>query len=210
MKQETQQLGFDSLLASAETANQTRQEERACAHLPGTMDAALPFFRDLIALHHQAMLAGDAETVRHLREEAHLLALKLNGYDPGILADGNAPGNLLARATRAPEGTVPLWGQSGIFEITSDGMRVRIEMEGIFGIGASFTMWVGFAAHAVDWDKPFLSETGYRSFLGVGGDLQPGFTPDSFATAIVAAHVRRELGGRSVAVHSEYRCIGEG
>lgn len=207
--QPAQQLGFDALLTSAEEANITRQLERACAHLPGTMDMALPFYRDLIERHHAAMLAGELETVMHLREEADLLAVKLNGYDPGILADDDALGYALDRATRAPDGAVPLWGQSGSFEIVSDGMRVRIEMKGMFGIGASFMAWMDFAAHAVDFDKPFLSETGYRSFLGVGGDLEPGFTPDSYARAIIAAHVRSELKGRLLAIKPEYRSFAE-
>jgi hypothetical protein len=205
MKHLPQQLGFDSLLASAETANQTRQEERACAHLPGTMDEALPFFRELIDRHHRAMLASDAETVRQLREEAGQLALKLNGFDPGILADDDAAGCALDRATAAPPGTVPRWGQGGTFEITCDGMRVSIEMDGIFGIGASSMVWLGFAAHAVEWDRPFLSETGYRSFLGVGGTLQPGFTPATFAAAIIAAHVQHELKGKLLLIKPEYR-----
>lgn len=75
-------------------------------------------------------------------------------------------------------------------------MRVRIEMDGIFGIGASHMPWIGFAAHAVEKNKPFLSETGYRSFLGVGGGLCPGYTPDMFAAGIVGAYVERELKGR--------------
>ena len=194
------QLVFDGLLASAETANNSRQEERACAHLPGTMDAGLSFFRDLITRHHQAMVAGDSVLVRELRDEAHRLALKLNGFEAGILADDDAAGSVLERETAAPLGTGPLWGQSGTFEITCDGMRVSIEMEGLFGIGASFMAWLGFSAHAVEWDKPFLSETGYRSFLGVGGVLQPGFTPATFTAAIIAAHIQRELKGRLLAI----------
>jgi hypothetical protein len=207
--QHAEQLGFDALLTSAEEANTIRQQERACAHLPGTMEMAVPYYRDLIERHHRAMLAGEFETVMQLREEAHLLAVKLNGYEPGILADDDAPGYALDRATRAPDDAIPLWGQSGSFEIVSESMRVRIEMEGMFGIGASFMAWMGFAAHAVDWDKLFLSETGYRSFLGVGGDLQPGFTPDSYALAIIAAHVRRELKEKLVAIKPEYRKIAE-
>jgi hypothetical protein len=209
MRHAPQQLGFDSLLASAETANHARQEERACVHVPGTMDEALPFFRELIARHHTAMVAGDAITVHQLREEAHSLALKLNNFEPGILADDDAPGCALDRATRPRIGTVPLWGQSGAFEITCDGMRVLIDMQGVFGIGATSMAWLGFAAHAVEWDKPFLSETGYRSFLGVGGILQPGFTPDTFASGIVAAHVRHELKGRLLSIKPEYRSLKE-
>lgn len=96
---------------------------------------------------------------------------------------------MLARLTAAEPGTVPLWGQEGEFVIEVTGMRVRIEMDGMFGIGAGFSPWMNFSAHAVDWDKPFLSETGYRSFMGMHAALVPGFTPDAFAREVIAAHV---------------------
>ena len=190
------QLGFDTLLAHAEAQNRTRQEEQAHAHLPGTMEEALPFYRVLIEQHHAGMLAGDIGEVARLRGEAHDLAYKLNNYEAGILADENAPGCILDRLTRAEDGAVPLWGQSGSFIVATNCMQVRIEMEGLFGIGASHMSWLGFAAHAVDWDKPFLSDTGYRSFLGTGGPLVPGFTPETFAAGIVDAHVTKELKGK--------------
>jgi hypothetical protein len=199
-----EQLGFDALLNAAATDNQWRKQERACAHLPGTMDEAVPFLRALIDRHHAAMLAGDAETVERLREEAHQLAVKLNDYEPGILADDDAPGCALDRLTRAQDGTVPLWGQSGSFIIECAGMRVRIAMDGLFGI-PWHSSWMGFAAYAVDWDAPFLSETGYRSFLGVGGPLTPGHTPETFAAAVIAAHVRSELKGKLRKITSQWR-----
>lgn len=198
------QLGFDALLASADEENERRRQERLCAHLPGTMPEAVPFFRGLIDRHHAAMLAGDAGVVMQLREEAELLALKLNRYEPGILADDDAPGRALDRLIHAEPGAAPLWGQSGQFEITLDGMRVAIDINGIFGIGASYMAWLGFAAHAVDMDKSFISETGYRSFLGCGGVLLPGYTPERFASEIIAAHIRHDLKGKLVAVRPAY------
>ena len=51
-------------------------------------------------------------------------------------------------------------------------MLVRIEMDGLFGIGSCFTPWLNFCACVVDRDKPFLSSTGFRSFLGCRS--QPG------------------------------------
>lgn len=191
----SEQLGFDALLTAAAVDNEQRKQKRACTHLPGTMDKAVSLFRSLIDQHHAAMLAGDAVTVEHIREEAHRLALKLNNYEPGILADDDAPGCMLDRLTTAPEGAIPLWGQSGSFIIECAGMRARIEMDGLFGI-AWHSSWMGFAAHAVDMDAPFLSETGYRSFLGCGGALVSGHTPDSFASQIIAAYVRSELQSR--------------
>ena len=55
------QLGFDALLADAESDNHARILARETAHLPGTMEEALPFFRGLLERHHAAMLAGDAD-----------------------------------------------------------------------------------------------------------------------------------------------------
>jgi hypothetical protein len=199
------QLGFNGLLDEAEEANTTRTLAKELAHLPGTMDEALPFFRSLMERHHAAMLAGDENEAMALREEADRLATKLNNYEPGIIADQDAPGCVLERLTRAEDGTVPLWGQTGAFEITHGAMRVRIEMDGIFGVASNVFPWLGFAAHAVEWSKPFLSETGYRSFIGLRGGLQPGMTPDSFAREIIGLHVSRELKGKLVAIKPEYR-----
>jgi len=204
-KPEAAQLGFDALLIDAESINLARETERECAHLPGTMEDGLPFFRALIDRHHAAMLAGSADTAMQLREEADRLAVKLNNFDGGILADDDSAGNVLDRATRAPDGTVPLWGQSGSFEIAYGSMRIRIEMDGIFGIASNVYHWLGFSAHAVEWDKPFLSETGFRSFVAVGGVLEPGFTPDTMAQGVIAAHVRGSLKGKLLAIKPEYR-----
>lgn len=199
------QLGFDSLLGAADKENEARRQERAHGHLPASMDEALPFYRALIEQHHAAMLAGDSASVQRIRDEAHALALKLNNYEPGILADDDAPGCVLDRMTRAEDNAVPLWGQCGTFVLVRGAIRVRIELDGMLGIGAGFMSWPGFSAHAVDWDKPFLSETGYRSFLGVGGALEPGHTPDSFCAAIIEAHVARALKGKLRMIAPQYR-----
>lgn len=199
------QLGFDSLLIASDADNDRKRQEKECAHLPGTMEEALPFYRNLIERHHAAMLAGDSVAVQRIRGEAHDLALKLNDYKPGIIADDDAPGCVLERMTRAEDGTVPLWGQSGSFVLVHGAMRVRIELEGMFGITSSFMPWPGFSAHAIEWDKPFLSETGYRSFLGVGGQLEPGYTPERFCAEIIEAYVMRELKGKLRMIAPQYR-----
>jgi hypothetical protein len=99
---------------------------------------------------------------------------------------------------------VPGWGWTGEFAVTVDAMRVRIEITGMFGIGSTSCLFPGFYAHAVDWDRPFLSETGFRSFLGLYGDPVPGLTPENFVRAVIAAHVRRELKGRLRAIRPSY------
>ena len=199
------QLGFDALLSAAETDNRERRFAYETAHLPAEMADALPFFRDLLEAHNAAMLAADIDETMRLREEACQLARKLNGGDGGILAHADAPGYVLARETAAAPGTVPIWGQTGSFEITVKAMRVRIELDGVFGIGSHACVWPGFAAHAVEPERPFLSHTGYRSFLGIYADPLPGMTPERFAAEIIAAHVERQLKGKLVAIEERYR-----
>lgn len=196
----TAQLGFDALLEDAETVNYRRAFERSTGHLPGTLSEAVPHFRALLATHHAAMFAADVGETMRLREEAYLLAQRLNRGDPGIMAEPDAPGCILRRETAAAPDCVPLWGQQGSFIVTVSGARVRIEMDGIFGIGSSVSYWPGFAAHVVDAGRPFISETGYRSFLGIHADPAPDMTPDAFAAETLAAYVAKELKGRLVLV----------
>jgi hypothetical protein len=198
------QLGFDALLASADQTNHLRQIERATGHLPSTMEQALPFYRSLIDSHHAAMLAADEHETLRLRDEARKLALRLNGGDRGILADDDAPGCVLERETAASIDTPPLWGQSGDFCVIVGAMRVRVRTHGMFGIGMSWHFWPGFCAYAVDYDRLFLSETGYRSFLGIHADLVPDMTPESFAQAILTSFVDRNLHGRLVRINREH------
>ena len=127
------QLSFESLLADANSANVARQLDKEYGQLPATMDEAMPFYRELIQRHHEAMLAGDAAKVRSLREEAGKLAYKLNNYQSGIIADDDSLGSVLARLSAAERDTIPLWGQVGSFEIRHGKMRVRIEIEGLYG-----------------------------------------------------------------------------
>ena len=189
------QLGFDNLLAAAETENRNRIFERETGHLPATMNEGLAYYRDLLKRHHDAMMAADASGTMELRKDAHNLAVKLNGGRTGILMD-HAPGDVLARETAAGFGSEPLWGQNGDFIVESGVMKVRIEMRGIFGIGGAHCYWPGFSAHAVERDKPFLSATGYRSFLGLYAEPCEGMTPSEFVRRFLGQYVEEELHGK--------------
>ena len=201
----TMQLGFDSLLENSDTENRERKLAWQTAHLPDTMEEGLAHYRLLIRRHHAAMLAADVAGTMRLREEADNLALRLNGFDRGILAGPEAAGCILERETVAPAGSIPLWGQSGTFTTELDGMKVRIALDGIFGIAARWYFWPGFVAHAVGWDRPFLSETGYRSFLGLYAAPEPGLGPEGFVRRVLGAYISRELKGRLVTIGPEYR-----
>lgn len=200
----SQQLGFDALLADTDAQNQKRQFERETAGLPGEMEQGLSHYRQLIGAHHRAMMAADGEEIIRIRDEAHLLATKLNSGESGILAGSDAPGSVLMARTAAPDGQVPRWGQVGNFTLEIASTPVRIEMEGMLGI-ASHTHWLGFAIHAVDWEKPFLSNTGYRSFLGVCIDMKPDLAPDAFVEYALNTYLRDDLGGALEPIDARYR-----
>lgn len=122
----------------------------------------------------------------------------------GICARPDSPACLLERATAAPEGAMPLWGQTGNYTIDVDGMKVRIEQDGIFGLGCRSCFWPGFSAHAVDYDRPFLSETGYRSFIGIFAPTEAGVTPEIFAREAIRGHLHRERKGKRCKIAQSY------
>ena len=82
--------------------------------------------------------------------------------------------------------------------------EVRIEQDGMFGVSTGSMFWLGFGAHAVDHQRPFLSETGYRSFVGSHPDVVPGITPDVFAPEMIQAYVNRECKGRLRRIERSY------
>lgn len=86
-------------------------------------------------------------------------------------------------------------------------MRIRIEMDGLFGVASTMMVWPGFAAHAVDLDRPFISETDYRSFLGYHVGVEPGIAPEQLVPRVIRAHIANKkygLKGKLVAIKPEY------
>ena len=194
------QLGFDLLLLETDRINEKAAFERKFGHLPATMKEAVPFVKSLIDRHHVAMLQGDPAEAIAIRREAHDLAVRLNKGAPGIIAGDKAPGSMLAKKTAAKPGVVPLWGQEGQFTLPLQGVSVAIEMDGMFGIGATSMYWLGFSAHMIDRSKPFISATGYRSFLGINAPVLPSLTVDGFVREVLEAFIRKELKGKLVTI----------
>ncbi len=142
------------------------------------------------------MLDAKENEVIRLRGEAHNLATKLNGGTSMGICASDGYGKRLEAETATTDG-FPKWGQAGSFIAEYDGIAVRIEMDGMFGIGSTYNLWPGFSAHAVDRRKPFLSDTGYRSFTGCGfSRLVAGQTPDQFVALILTDYVNNQLGGK--------------
>lgn len=205
MTNHPQQYGFDDLLSEAAADNKARVFDRETAHLPETMEAAIRFHREQIDHHHTAMLENDFEAAIAIRKEAHVLARKLDRNGRGILAHDNAPGYVLARETTAASGMVPLWGQDGAFRTQAAGTMLDVSMQGMFGIGSTVMPFLGFEVRAVDQDKPFLSETGYRSFLGVSVAPVPDMDVEHFVRRVVEVYVQQECNGRLVSVAEKFR-----
>lgn len=204
-KNEQMQLGFDGLFAEAEAENEARRFRRETAELPDDIEAAFPFLRDLIAEHDATMRAGWIDETMEIRERARKLARKLNaGATLGLIAPDSPWRSMIARLQAEHEGA-PRWGLGGSFEIAFLGVPVRIEMEDMLGIGASSGYWLGFAAHAVDAGRPFVSETGYRSVLGCGGPLKIDIGPEAFVAAVLERHVETQLSGRLVTIDARHR-----
>ncbi len=90
----------------------------------------------------------------------------------GSYADDNSPGCVVDRVCGAPPGVVPQWGQSGEFVVTTCGVRALVSVK---GDGLSRTLWIEF--RALDLDRPFISETGFRACMNIGfareDDRQP-------------------------------------
>jgi hypothetical protein len=181
------------------------EEERRTAHLASDIDTGIAQYRGMLEKHNAAMLAGDEKAAMDIRKEANRLAVKLNGGETGILGGRDAPSYRLMDGTAAARGSVPMWGQQGELDIKVGDVPVHIKMDGMLGICQSMSLWPGFSANVIAPDKPFLSETGYRSFIGVHGDAAPGTTPDEFARDVIAAHIRGECKGKLRTVKQEYR-----
>jgi hypothetical protein len=79
-------------------------KEQETAHLPGTMEEPIPVYRKLVERHQAAMPAGDVPAAMKLRDEAHELAVKLNGGNAGICGGPDAPAYVLERATGRTRG----------------------------------------------------------------------------------------------------------
>lgn len=109
--------------------------------------------------YHDAVLAGHVDALDRAEDAYTALVYKLNGDTlRGCKADADSAGHVLARAVAAQPGQVPRWGQAGEFLLEVDGLRVWVVVPHHMLGNHRFCDF-----RAVDLDKPFVSETGYRS-----------------------------------------------
>lgn len=139
-----------------------------CDALPDDRAALVTIARSNLRNYHDGAVAGD-ETVQldaYLRMDAitwKLYGGKVGVYDHTIAPCMSDQRDWLMEQIGAPAGEVPMFGQRGRFLLDVEGCRVDYRYSGMFGI-------CGGEAHVVDLDRPFFSETGYRSFSVVPYD----------------------------------------
>ena len=144
-------------------------------------------------LYHDAMLAGDAQALDDADLVYRACVVKLNG---GTHFGSASIQKALEGKFAAPAGQVPGWGQAGEFLLDVEGMRMVVKM-----CPDSLSNHCGAELHAVDFDKPFVSRTGYRhQYMRPAQHL--GRTVDQAVRAEVLELLAGE--GKAVAITSEY------
>lgn len=144
-------------------------------------------------LYHDAMLVGDVQALDDADVVYRACVIKLNG---GKSFGSATIQNELEAKLAAPAGQVPEWGQAGEFLLDVEGMRVVVRM-----CPDSLSNHCGAELHAVDFDKPFISRTGYRhQYMRPAQQL--GRTVDQAVRAEVLELLASE--GKAVAINHEY------
>lgn len=144
-----------------------------------------------------AIMRGDGEAAEAASDRYEAVIWKMNGgTHVGSMADHDAPGQVVERYCAADPGEVPLWGQRGQFLVADGDMRALVEYEAGYG----GPLDAHFQFHAIDLDKPFISETGYRSHFDTA---RGSMTVDEVAHGILAA--QRAEKKRPVMVEASYR-----
>lgn len=128
------------------------------ANLPDDVEAMHARAGQLRAVYNDAIVAGDDRARDAAALEHDAIVFKLNGGTFfGCRGDATRPGKVLDALHTVKPGQVPTWGQDGEFLVEVEGVRVLVKYE-CQGLRSA----PGFDARAVDFDKPFISPTGYQ------------------------------------------------
>lgn len=167
------------------------------AELPTDRDELLAAAVAAVVEIDAAIMRGDGAAAEAASDRYEAVIWKMNGgTHVGSMADHDAPGQVIERHCAAVPGDVPLWGQRGQFLVADDDMRALVEYEAGYGSPLN----AHFQFRAVDLDRPFISETGYRSHFDTARGCM---TVDEVARGILAA-LRAEK-KRPVMVGASYR-----
>jgi hypothetical protein len=134
------------------------QTAMVAALMPSDRAALIQLAAQAISDFDVAVIAGEAASCDAAMSRYDAAVWKLNGGTfTGAEMDDDSAGTVLERETAARAGTTPKWGQSGEFQIRVSGLRSVLRVSHRLRIRAHFEF------HAIDSDRPYISETGYRS-----------------------------------------------
>lgn len=130
-----------------------RAHDHVMAALPDDLRGLIAVYRDALFQLNEGVVTRDLELIAAADAVIKRAQIKANGGDNFGIAADDSPAEQLRRDAAAPIGTVPLWRQRGMFVLDIDGVPYLVQHDE----GSSL------AVHAMAKDKPFCSETGYRS-----------------------------------------------
>lgn len=128
--------------------------------LPADRDGLLAAALAAVMEINAAVMCGDGAAAELAGDRYEAAIWKLNGgTNFGCMANDEAAGRVIERHCAAVPGEMPLWGQRGQFLVMAGDVRALVE----YKPGCGGPLNAHFQFHAVDLDRPFISETGYRS-----------------------------------------------
>jgi hypothetical protein len=158
------------------------------AGLPDGDDALIEAVRKMLLDHHAAAMAADRDRMLAINDQVNAAAEKLNRGTRFGIATGEGAYAKLRRALAAVDGQEPMWGQPGRFIVTACGCRCVVTYDGLFG-------WT-FSVRAVDFGRPFISETGFRSLKGWSCDARTGESIAQRVIREIEAAMSRDMNGK--------------
>lgn len=150
--------------------------------LPSDKAGRLAAAMDALKEGHAAILARDDDALIQARHKYAAVVWVMNGRTFFACNTPEGAGKRIAEHCRAPDGEVPMWFQNGRFLVEVEGIRCVFTINE--GIGGLFS--AHYELHAVDYDRPFVSNTGYRS---VFEDRHHGLTVDAAARAVLEKQI---------------------
>lgn len=153
------------------------------ADLPGDLEALTAAYGASIDLHHFAVMREDADAAAAQRERMDAILFRANGCAMGGIGVNDAP-TAIRRANWAPCGTVPKWGQTGQFIVEHRGVRAIVSFGGHEGV------------HAVDFNRPFPSQTGFHS---ISATREPGMSVVDYGKAMLDGAIDYRPEGKGAA-----------
>ncbi len=149
--------------------------------LPTDIDQLVARYEQgLVDLHQLALDGDDAGAAKQI-EALELMEERANGDTHFGMACDDSPAERLRLETSAPVGEIPTWGRRGVFKMMVDDVPYIVEQNEHGNL----------SVYAVDASKPFISETGFRSFMG---DIAFGCTVDQQAEAYIRESMASESG----------------